>query len=70
MTLSEFLAFGKTIMTAYDNIITPEQDAAFRADLEKWSAFALNAFGVGIANYMTGLVAKLEAEISKLLGKK
>ena len=74
MTLTEFLAFGKILMDRYDAIVTPEEDAAFRADLVKWSTFALNALGANLiaflTTYFTAQITKLQAEIAKLTAKK
>lgn len=74
MNLQQFLAFGKVIMTAYDNITTDEEDSAFRAQLQQWASFALNALGAGmisfLTNYFTAQIAKLQAKINELTAKK
>mgnify|MGYP003387458324 CR=1 FL=1 len=74
MNLQEFLNFGKVIMTAYDNITTDEQDAEFRAKLQEWATFALNALGAGviayITNYFTAQIAKLQAKINEMTAPK
>lgn len=74
MNLSQFLNFGKVIMDEYDAITTPEQDAAFRAQLAQWASFALNALGAGVisflTNYFTAQIAKLQAKINELTAPK
>lgn len=74
MNLSEFLNFGKVILQEYDLIVTPEQDAEFRAKLAQFVTFALNALGANLiaflTTYFTAQITKLQAEIAKLTAKK
>lgn len=74
MDLKGFFDFGKNWADKYDEIVTPEQDAAFKAELNQFVTFALNALGAGAISFVTKLlsaqIAKLQAKINEMTAPK
>lgn len=74
MDLKGFFNFGKNWSEMYDAIVTEQQDAEFKEQLNQFVTFALNALGAGVLSYVTKVltaqIAKLQAKINEMTAPK